>query len=242
MSREWTAGAGGILGITLPEGIDSSVVSGVMFLFLLFLVCALFALILMARRRQSHEAREIVLALEDLRSGRLKHKPDVGDRSGLSLVADSVQRLSQDILVLNGELQKTRDRADILEQAAPDMAIVTTDPDGQIRTFNDSACDLFGWSSIDVLMQPASILFDEEFWKELLPKLARRSFRDIGLQDQGDMLRMDGARFHAELSIRLIHSADSAGGSSSGFVLGIRDVAEQGGLATRSRPAAKGSA
>ncbi len=237
MNGNWINGMQGVPGISLPEGIDANLLGGALFLFLLFLVCALFALILLARRRQSLEVREIVLALEDLRSGRLHHRPAVARRSGLSMIADSVQRLSQDILVMKGELQKSREQVEILEQAIPEMAIITTDPDGQIRTMNDTTCSMFGWSARDLQAQSASILFDEEFWKDLLPKLARRSFRESGLQIQGTMCRSDGSTFGAELSIRLIHRKDHGDLRPSGFVLGVRDRAGESGLAARLKAA-----
>ena len=132
------------LALSLPEGVSEEVLVIGLGLFLLIAVVALCALIFLGRRRQADEIREIVIALEEMRSGRMRSRPEIGRRSAMSLVADSVQRLGQDMNVHAGELDRSRERITVLEQAVPDTAIITTDHDGNIRTVNGNACDLFG--------------------------------------------------------------------------------------------------
>lgn len=220
------------LALSLPEGVSEEVLVIGLGLFLLIAVVALCALIFLGRRRQADEIREIVIALEEMRSGRMRSRPEIGRRSAMSLVADSVQRLGQDMNVHAGELDRSRERITVLEQAVPDTAIITTDHDGNIRTVNGNACDLFGWRPGDVLSQPASVLFEEEFWKELLPKLARKSLRESGIRLQGDMVRNDGTPFHADLTVRLLKKGDTGATPATGFVLVIRDEAELDKLTT----------
>ena len=220
------------LALALPEGVNEDVLVTGLGLFLLFAVVALCALLFLGRRRQADEIREIVIALEEMRSGRLRSRPEIGRRSAMSLVADSVQRLGQDMNVHAAELERSRERITVLEQAVPDTAIITTDHDGNIRTVNGNACDLFGWRPGDVLSQPASVLFADEFWKELLPKLARKSLRESGIRVQGDMVRNDGSPFHADLTVRLLRKGETAATPATGFVMVIRDEAELDKLTT----------
>ncbi len=220
------------LAFALPEGMNEDLLV-VLGLFLLVFAVAVFALYTLGRRRQADEIREVVVALEEMRSGRLRNRPEIGRRSAMSLVADSVQRLAQDININTTELARARERIAVLEQAVPDTAIITTDHDGNIRTVNGNACDLFGWQAGDVLSQPAAVLFDDLFWKELLPSLARKSLREAGIRMQGEMVRYDGSPFHADLTVQLLRKGDAASGPSTGFVLVVRNVEELEELSSR---------
>ena len=56
----------------------------------LVVLAMLFALVLLARRRLDAEVREVVRALEDLRSGVVRRRPAVDPRSPMVLVADAL--------------------------------------------------------------------------------------------------------------------------------------------------------
>jgi PAS domain S-box-containing protein len=111
-----------------------------------------------------------------------------------------------------------------LSDAAQDTAILTTDTDGDVRSFSAGASRLFGWDEHEVLARPAALIFDESSYKDLLPKLARRSLRTQGITTRSRLLRRDGESFPAEVSVRML---SAPGGQPMGFMMVVRDVTEQ---------------
>jgi PAS domain S-box-containing protein len=110
-----------------------------------------------------------------------------------------------------------------LQEAARGYAVIATDADGDIRSLSPGAGQLFGWEEDAVVGRNASLLFDEAAWKDLIPKLARRSLRERGVETRSTMARRDGSRFHARLTVRLLRGHSD---EPSGFLLVVQDVTE----------------
>ncbi len=229
----WGQGGAGVLLQAAPLGGLDTAALAVIGVALLALVAVLFALLLLGRRQLIRDVREIVTALEQMRSGRHLHRPDVPARSPVSLVADAVNRLGQDVGVRLADADSAGARLRALYDAAPDTAVLTTDLEGVVRTFNEAAERLFGWETRDVVGSSASALFDESAWKDLLPKMLRRGVRERGLTTEARMLRRDRGAIDAELAIRPLAPKS---GDPAGFLVAVRDASER--VALRERAAA----
>ena len=209
--------------LAAPDRVTLAVVC----LVLAVLAGVLFWVLLVARRRVAADVRQVVLALEELRSGDapLRHgELDAG--SPLVLVRDAVQRLGQDVAARIRQAEEAEHKLRAMGDAAVDSAIIQTDVDGDIVEFSAGAVQLFGWSRDEVLGRPSAMLFDEQAYKDFLPKLLRRSIRETGLDTRTVMAHRDGEKFTGELHVRGVR-AEGAGG---GFLFVIRDASEHARL------------
>ena len=93
---------------------------------LLVLVSILFALLLLTRRHQKRELREMVVVLEDLRSGHLRRRLDVDPRSSMALMSDAVNRLAQDLTVQWGDAERAKEQLRAFLDAARDVGVIST--------------------------------------------------------------------------------------------------------------------
>jgi PAS domain S-box-containing protein len=191
---------------------------------LLALALLLFALLLLSRRQLRRDLREIVVSLEDLRTGDTQRRAEVSAGSPLVLVADAVNRLAGTLQDRSAEAASSREKLRALLDTAGDHAVVAAGAQGEIRAFSPGAAALFGRTEDEVLAQPVSLLFEETAWRELLPKLARRNFRDRGLELRVRLQRRDGGVFPGALQVRLSPS------DPGGLVYAFRDVTEQNRL------------
>ena len=222
------------LAATLPElvsALDPLLVgAGVVVLASLFVIVA--TAILRARRQHRDEVRAVVQALEELRSGRGRGHTPIQSASRLGLVADAVHRLGVDLHGTWTEAETAAERWRAVTDATRDTAIITTDTDGDVRSFSAGATQLTGWDEGEVVSRPAAVLFDENSYKDLLPKLARRSLRTQGVTTRSVMVRRDGSTFRAEVSVRMLMGSSS---QPVGFMMLVRDITEQIRLETELR-------
>lgn len=191
---------------------------------LLALALLLFVLLLLSRRQLRRDLREIVVALEDLRTGDTRRRAEVSAGSPLVLVSDAVNRLAGTLGERSAEVASSRQKLRALLDTAGDHAVVAAGAQGEIRAFSPGAGSLFGRTEEEVLGQPVGLLFEEGSWRELLPKLARRNFRERGLELRVRLRRRDGADFPGALEVRLSPS------DPGGLVYAFRDVTEQNRL------------
>ena len=182
------------------------------------------ALAVTARRGRSRESREIVRALEDLRAGHGRGRIELDPRSPYSGIAEAVSRLGQDLGVRTVGAAAAREGFDALQDVARGYAVFNTDADGDLLGASAGAQQMFGWEEEALLGRNASLLFDEASWRELLPKLARKSLRDRGVESRGVLVRRDGSRFHARIHVRALRGA---GEGPRGFLLVVQDITEQ---------------
>ena len=159
---------------------------------------------LSARRGRGREAREIVRLIEEMRGGHSRGRVDLDPRSPFAPIADSVNRLAQDLGMRTVGAAAAREGFDALQEVARGYAVFNTDADGDLLGASSGAIQIFGWEEEALLGRNASLLFDEASWRELLPKLARKSLRDRGVETRGVLLRRDGSRFHARVHVRAL--------------------------------------
>ena len=180
--------------------------------------------IVRSRRRLGREAREIVQVVEELRSGKSRRRAEVGGSSPLGSVADAVNRMGHELHGRWSEAESTAERWRALIDASEDIAVITTDTDGDIRSFSTGATNLFGWDEDEVLAQPTAVIFHEDSYKDLLPMLASRSLRKQGVTTRSTLLRRDGTSFPSEIGVRLL---TGAAGQPVGFMMVVRDITQQ---------------
>jgi len=192
------------------------------------------AIVVALSRRRQKDAQEIVVLLEEMRSGRVRTRLDLDARSPFASIAESANRLGQDLGVKWSRAESANEAFDALQDAARGYAVIATDVDGDLRGFSTGAGQLFGWDEDAVIGRNASLLFDPASWKELLPKLARRSLRQRGVETRAVMTRHDGTAFDARLVVRVLRGH---GEESSGFLLVVQDVSQQVKLEAETRAA-----
>jgi PAS domain S-box-containing protein len=176
------------------------------------------------RRRYRSDVRAIVQVLEELRSGRGHGHTELRSGSRLALVADAVHRLGLDLHNTWSEAESAAERWRAVTDATRDTAIITTDTDGDIRSFSAGASRLTGWEEGEVVSRPAAVVFDESAYKDLLPKLARKSLREQGVTTRSTFVRRDGSKFLAEVAVRMLTGSSAR---PLGFMMLVRDITEQ---------------
>lgn len=185
------------------------------------IVVLLFAVLLLSRRRYSMDAREVVRAMEELRSGEIPDPGGSDPGSPLALVFDAMQRLGQDVGARVRSFEEADERTRRMMDVLDDIAVITTDIDGDIRSFSPGAVALFGWDEAELLGQSAALLFDEDEYKRFLPKLARRELREQGIESKVRLQRRDHRTFPADLTVRQLTDKRK---NAVGFVIRIRDI------------------
>jgi len=177
-----------------------------------------------AHWRDQRDLSEVLRVLEDLRAGEVGREADVASGSGAGRVAEAANRLAESLRVEENQGQVVAARERAMLDATRDSAFVVTDTDGDIVGMSHGAGELFGWSEDEALGRPAAMLFEDEAFKDFLPKLARRSLRVRGISARSTLERRDGSRFPAELSVRMLRGANR---ESNGFSMVVRDISEQ---------------
>lgn len=217
-----SGGASGLLDALARAAHDPFVIALVAVLLAFAALAA--TLLVLLRRQRGTDGREVVRLLEELRSGKTHVRAEVDPRSPFAPVADSANRLARDLAVTLSRAETESEGFHALEEAARGYAVVTTDVDGDIRAASAGVGALFGWDEDAVHGRNASLLFDESSFKDLLPKLARKSLRERGIETRARMARRDGTRFEARLNVRMLRGR---GDEPHGFLLVVQDVTEQ---------------
>jgi PAS domain S-box-containing protein len=216
-----------------PVGLSGDPAALVLVLIVLFGALALLgAFIIFSRRRHVREMRELVLAIEELRRGRPEADVELGSGSSLGLIADAINRLSQDLTARRRESASVSQRMRAAIDAAEDMAVITTDTDGDIRSFSRGATVLYGWEEGEVLGRSAAMLFSESSFKEFLPKLTRQSSRERGVSTRVEQHLQDGSSFPVEVSVRTLLGPEH---QAIGFLMLAKDITAQLQLEERLR-------
>jgi len=205
------------------EALDTQALVIVVGVALLLLFSLLFALFLISRRQQSREVREMVVAVEELRSGDARRRAEIDPRSSLAVLADAVNRLAQDLSGRWNDAERAKEQLDAFLEAARDYGVVAANADWDIINFSQGATELFGWSEDEIVSRPASLLFHEASWKDLLPKLARKTLRERGVETRSVMTRREGKSFHGEVMVRQLRGS----GEEAGYLLVVKDVTAQ---------------
>jgi PAS domain S-box-containing protein len=113
----------------------------------------------------------------------------------------------------------------------PDLAFIGLDGDWRVTAFSRGAVRLTGWEAVEILDRHVEALFAPGEWERILPKLARRTLRESGLNDRVRLLRRDGVAWPAQVSI----ASPLDEGSGDATILVARDVTEETDLERRLR-------
>jgi PAS domain S-box-containing protein len=190
------------------------------------------AIVVALSKRRLKDAQDIVMLLEEMRSGRVRTRLELDQRSPFASIAESANRLGQDLGVRWSRAENANEAFYALQEAARGYAVIATDGDGDLRALSAGAEQLFGWEEDAVIGRNAALLFDPASWKELVPKLARKSLRDRGVESRVRMARRDKSHFEARLFVRALRGhADEP----SGFLLVVQDLTEQVKVETEAR-------
>ena len=109
--------------------------------------------------------------------------------------------------------------------SAVDHAILTTQSDGCITTWNSGAERLTGWTATDMVGQPVTRLFTPEDIESGVPQRERETASEKGRAiNERWHLRKDGSRFWASGETLPLHDAP---GQTEGFLAIMRDRTEQ---------------
>lgn len=201
---------GGALGSGLLVGLATALV----------LVTILLALEWRARNRRERELGELVGSLEAVIEGTLRAPPAMDDGT-LAVVSSAVGRLAHDLHASRRDAERAHDQVEAVSTATRDVAVIVTDPDGDVLEINEQTTEMLGWPEGELRGRSVAVLFDAEAYRELLPKLARRELRDNGLCERSEMVRRDGSTLPVELSV---HETRPVGSSSSGLLIVARDI------------------
>ena len=211
----------------LGESDGSILVAALVVILVLLAVALVISVRIVGRRRWGEDIREVVVALEDLRSGNTRARVEIQPHSPLTLVADAANRLAQDLQVRSGESASISERLRLVMDAFKDSAIITTDLDGDILTFSSGAEHLLGWSEEDARSQPSSMLFDESAYKDFLPKLSQRNLLEQGSVARTMLNRKDGTTFPANVTVRSLQGAQQ---EARGLLMVVQDVTQKAHL------------
>jgi len=212
-----TSDPGGVLG--LING--TNVVLWVPFVVALLVIFSVLGRAWLVRRQLHQEVRQLVGAIEEIRSGRRHGAGEIDPNSQLSLVADALNRLGEEVRVRWEESRALGERRSLVVGATEESAVVGTDFDGDIREFSRGAATLFGWEPKEILSRPLAALFDEQAYRDFLPKLSRRALQARGIVTRSKLVRHDGSSFEAELTVRLLADEQQ---QPLGYVLLLQDA------------------
>ncbi len=188
------------------------------------LAALLVGLLLVSRRQERRDLRLVAQALEDVRAGRILRHVDVDPGSPVGYLAESVRRLGEDLHARTRDATGADDKLRAVLDASRDLAVLTTDPDADIRSAGLGIATLFGWDEEEIAGRPVSVLFHAESWKDLLPRLSRRSLRERGIDCRVEACRKDGTRFPARVSVRPFP------GPAGSLLFLLKDVSVEAGL------------
>lgn len=144
------------------------------------------------------------------------------NRSALDDVKLAASRLKQrhdELKRVNGELQSSREKLNLLSESFDNLCLVGLGADGRVEYWGDAAERLFGYSEARALgMHVSQLVQPRHAEADALLTIDTDSF-------SGDWVaqatRSDGERFHAAIACKQVTSAES-----NGYSMIVRDVTE----------------
>ena len=121
------------------------------------------------------------------------------------------------------KLRESEDRLSLIIKSIGDYAIITTDSDGIINSWNPGAEIIFGYTENEVLGKSLDIIFTEKQISEGVPERERLTAFEKGrAEDDRPHVRKDGSQFFASGGMQSLK-----GGKVEGFVKIVRDTTEK---------------
>lgn len=179
------------------------------------------------RRAISSSMRELTQAAREMAAGRSESVPTLPPEDPLSPLATAVGHLTTALQARAHELESNLRGLEEILLSADKTVILLADHDATIRYASPGAEKLFGWRSGEGRGRPLSSLFEEGAFQALLPKLSRKTLKDIPVLDRFRLALGDGANFPAEVKVSAFRSLPGGG---EGYVLDLRDLREEEAL------------
>ena len=154
---------------------------------------------------------------------RVSYVPDLsqdGEVAGYyALVTDlTEQQRSGDLL------RSSEERMNVLTESFTDYAILSTNPEGEIDSWNPGARNIFGYSEDEIVGRSADLLFTPEDIAAGVPREEMRKARELGrASDERWHVRKDGSRFFASGVMAPLFSA----GKLMGYAKIATDLTEK---------------
>ncbi|WP_426131287.1 sensor histidine kinase [Pararhizobium sp. PWRC1-1] len=118
-------------------------------------------------------------------------------------------------------------------QSAIDYAIISTDLDGLVTSWNEGACRILGWTADEMIGRPATLFFTLDDRERGIPQKEMTAALDKGRgNDERWHLRKDDTQFWASGEIMVLRDEDDI---VVGFIKILRDRTEQREQADRQR-------
>lgn len=144
---------------------------------------------------------------------------------------DAITARGEDLARTRASLENTR-RALILSesrytaavQSIQEIAIYMLDPDGYVQSWNLGAERIKGYKAGEILGRHASVCYPAEERASRPDMVLRRAATEDSAVDEGWLLRKDGTRFWAHVTVAAIRDPD---GRLLGFLEETRDLSEQ---------------
>jgi len=193
----------------------------------LVLLSLLMILLPLMRRSTSLLLRRMTSQLEAMRAGASPSDlPAVGSAEGEALIRSLNSHLVE-LQERGRRVDEERRRWDAWRDAALETGMLAADGGGRITLISRGACALLGYSPEDLTGRSAEVLFPEEAWKEILPRLARRTLSESGFTVRSMMARRDRSLLPVSLSVA------RASSSPSSFVAVFHSAASEAQLEQR---------
>ena len=205
--------------------------SGRLLLLLCLLALILFSLLMilvpLMRRSTSLLLRRLTAQLEAVRLGGAARLSAATEDLEARALFHSLERILSESQEKMRSAEEERRRLESILDAPLEGGVLATDGEGRITVFSRGACSLTGYEVGSLNGRSAEVLFTEESWKEILPRLARRSLSHSGSALQAEMIRRDRSRFPVNLHLA---RSDSP---AKGFVAMFLGVADHSDLQLR---------
>jgi PAS domain S-box-containing protein len=174
------------------------------------------------------------IQLIDIQSKRIKKNGEVIDISiTYTPIFDSEGRLttisgvSRDITQqkkVEQDLRENEARYRILVEGVKDYAIITLDPEGYIKTWNEGAERIKGYTAEEIIGKHISIFYPEEDKKKRLPEIFLKEALDKGkTTHEGYRVRKNGTRFWGSVVLTCLRNDE---GNVIGYSKITRDLTE----------------
>lgn len=190
------------------------------FVFVTFIL----ALILIKRKGRRFDMDSILRGTEELLRGNFSWRIAARSRGSLFKIASNINQLASDFRVRTSEVEGVRDHYRNLVESLQDYALISTNQDWEITSFNSAAISLFGWNQEDIRGKSISILFSETFWLGLLPAIAKKELKIGTRKYQSEFRKKSGELFAGYASI---YPLKSKSGESRGYVITIKEASEE---------------
>jgi PAS domain S-box-containing protein len=139
-----------------------------------------------------------------------------------SALNDELRRTNSELEASRAALAESEDRYRSVVESATDYAIITTDTEGRITSWNTGAWRVLGWDEAEVLGRDGALIFTPEDRETGQPEAERLAARDHGaVADERWHMRRDGSRFWAQGQLTQLR------GSLRGYLTILRDHTEQ---------------